>query len=532
MAVNNGAFYSQTQGLKLSTNSTNRVIVSTAGTTTFTGITSGSTLIDVRGTSGQLMSVTDTLTGSLLTVNNNIGGSIFQVNSNNSVIGGTPNTNTFVISGTNIGIGILTPTNKLHISDTTNPIRVEGLQLSGSSSNNRFLVTDSNGVVTYRTDVLTGSSSISAVTLSSSNILSVTSNGGSATTTTINAVTGGSYLNGTLIFSGSGNVNGVQITGFSTNTSTSFTGGTVSGATVFISGLTANTLNVTGRTRLDGVTADTLTVTGNTITSGLTATIISATTYQNLPNTLYTGNGVLSGNRVVNLSSYTLNFSSTTNPNTLIMSGGNVGIGTATLESKLQVSGLTTITGQWNTGSTVNGLHFSFGHPTFGANIGQIYSLQNGSAWRRLDVEGSPLVLNAQSGGNVGIGTVSPSNKLHVFAATDPIKVEGVQTSTDTELLTIDGSGVVHKVSVSSVGAFLRNETNSGATDTININQSIFNPSNLTVLSTSIFIVDTNADYYVLGDLYNDGEIVVNGTLKVGGNIYNSGTITGSGIIE
>jgi len=79
---------------------------------------------------------------------------------------------------------------------------------------------------------------------------------------------------------------------------------------------------------------------------------------------------------------------------------------------------------------------------------------------------------------------------------------------------------------------FLRNETNSGTTDTITINQSIFNPSNLTVLSTSVFIVDTNADYYVLGDFYNSGTTIVNGTLKVGGVIYNSGIITGSGIIE
>jgi hypothetical protein len=335
MAVNNGAFYSQTQGLKLSTNSTNRVIVSTAGTTTFTGITSGSTLIDVRGTSGQLMSVTDTLTGPLLTVNNNIGGSIFQVNSNSSIIGGSANTNTFVISGTNVGIGLSSPTAKLHVGTTSTYLKVIPQWFN------------SNTVGTWLDLSTDGPSGIGS---------------------------GGAGVNPWIAYASS---------------------------------------------------------------PGLWFTDASAgdIAYRN------TGGKLLFGN-----------------------TGGGAGM--------------------------------------------------------------------SLSSNNLGIGTVSPSNKLHVFAATDPIKVEGVQTSTDTELLTIDGSGVVHKVSVSSVGAFLRNETNSGATDTININQSIFNPSNLTVLSTSTFIVDTNADYYVLGDFYNSGTTIVNGTLKVGGNIYNSGTITGSGIIE
>jgi hypothetical protein len=170
---------------------------------------------------------------------------------------------------------------------------------------------------------------------------------------------------------------------------------------------------------------------------------------------LYNSNGTLTGNRVVNLSSYILNFSSSTNPDTLVLSGGSV-----------------------------------------------------------------------------GIGTISPTNKLHIYSTSDPLKLEGVQTSTDAELLTIDVSGVVHKISTSSISGFLRNETHSGATDTITINQSIFNPADLTVLSTSVFIVDTNADYYILGDLYNYGSVIVNGTLKVGGIIYNYGTITGSGIIE
>jgi hypothetical protein len=80
--------------------------------------------------------------------------------------------------------------------------------------------------------------------------------------------------------------------------------------------------------------------------------------------------------------------------------------------------------------------------------------------------------------------------------------------------------------------SFLRNETNASSTDKITINQSIFNPSNLTILSSSIFIIEENADYYILGDLINSGSLIVSGTLKVGGIIYNNGSIIGPGIIE
>ena len=46
--------------------------------------------------------------------------------------------------------------------------------------------------------------------------------------------------------------------------------------------------------------------------------------------TLYTGDGSLIGNRIVNLNNKTLNFSSSTNPNVLVLSGGSIGIGTNT----------------------------------------------------------------------------------------------------------------------------------------------------------------------------------------------------------
>ena len=79
MATTNGINYNQTRGLLLSTNGKNRVIVSTGGTTTFTGDTNGGTVLSVSGTNGGLFSVVDTNTGTLLEVLDNSNNPIFQV---------------------------------------------------------------------------------------------------------------------------------------------------------------------------------------------------------------------------------------------------------------------------------------------------------------------------------------------------------------------------------------------------------------------------------------------------------------------
>ena len=78
---------------------------------------------------------------------------------------------------------------------------------------------------------------------------------------------------------------------------------------------------------------------------------------------------------------------------------------------------------------------------------------------------------------------------------------------------------------------FLRNQTNPRSTDVIKVHESIFNPCDLEILSTSVFIVDDFACYYVLGDLMNYGALVVDGECKVGGELTGGGPITGSGII-
>jgi hypothetical protein len=84
-------------------------------------------------------------------------------------------------------------------------------------------------------------------------------------------------------------INGYDDTNASWRVLQTFTGGTVTGATIFTDGLTANTISATTYQNLPATPFLPLsggTVTGATIfTDGLTANTISATTYQNLPAT-------------------------------------------------------------------------------------------------------------------------------------------------------------------------------------------------------------------------------------------------------
>ena len=116
-------------------------------------------------------------------------------------------------------------------------------------------------------------------------------------------VTGGTYSNSIATFTN--NTGGTfNVTGLTTP----FTGGTVSGATIFTDGLTANTISATTYQNLpatpflplSGGTIDgNLSVTGDTELQSLTATTISATTYQNLPQDIFvTGGTYTSGNAI------------------------------------------------------------------------------------------------------------------------------------------------------------------------------------------------------------------------------------------
>ena len=85
-------------------------------------------------------------------------------------------------------------------------------------------------------------------------------------------------------------------------------------------------------------------------------------------------------------------------------------------------------------------------------------------------------------------------------------------------------------ITSSAIPYFLQNVVTDTAT--INSNDSIFSPADLLITTSGIFIIEENANYYVLGDLINSGSIIVDGTLKIGGNFFNYGSVVGSGVIE
>lgn len=144
---------------------------------------SGSTIFDVLGSQGQLFSVTDDLSGSLFSVNDISGIPILEVFSDNTIKMGTFGAEAITVSGSVVGIGVVSPQAKLHVSGNT---RIQG----GLSA-----------------------TTISATTYNGDNYI----NKGIYGTTTINSNNNQSML----VFSGSGTIGGSGYTDFIKVTNTS-----------------------------------------------------------------------------------------------------------------------------------------------------------------------------------------------------------------------------------------------------------------------------------------------------------------------
>jgi hypothetical protein len=100
--------------------------------------TSGATILNVAGTKGALFSVTDNLSGSLMSVNNDAGLPVFEVFSDDRVVAGRFGQNDFIMtSGGNVGIGTGVPSSKFHVVGTSTfngDVSSTGSFIAGSGS--------------------------------------------------------------------------------------------------------------------------------------------------------------------------------------------------------------------------------------------------------------------------------------------------------------------------------------------------------------------------------------------------------------
>ena len=113
ISAGGGGIFAQTGSFYATTNDLQITGSLTVGETSI--YKSGSTVLNVEGSSGQLFSITDTLSGSLYSVNDISGLPIFEVFSDDTIIAGAYNQNDFVITGSKVGIGTASPIVKLNV---------------------------------------------------------------------------------------------------------------------------------------------------------------------------------------------------------------------------------------------------------------------------------------------------------------------------------------------------------------------------------------------------------------------------------
>lgn len=128
-------------------------------------------------------------------------------------------------------------------------------------------------------------------------------------------------------------------------------------------------------------------------------------------------------------------------PGMVLTDAGKVGIGISTPANKLHLG--------TDMGSSVTDVA--------GKKLA-VYNDAGGTDFYGLGVSAATLQFHAAStaaeapgmvltgGGNVGIGTTAPSNKLHVSATADPLRLQGVQSGSGANLV-IDANGVVKQES-------------------------------------------------------------------------------------
>jgi hypothetical protein len=281
-------------------------------------------------------------------------------------------------------------------------------------------------------------------------------------------------------------------------------------------------------------TTNILTLTGDTMTSIVNG-VVSNKIGVNSNDWHIAGNASTNGNTNFLGTTDLQNLSFRTNnlQRMRIDTNGNVGIGTTAPVSRTSIQTVAT-TGNaialnlnnptaYGVGTGANGVAIRFNHtPNDAGSTGVIADIVGVSeaeststvgalAFRTRSgaVEATAEHMRITSAGLVGIGTAAPTNKLHIIATSNPLRLEGLQSGLISDsILTTDATGVVRRINSSLLGAgvepWYNQSTLSGATSNT---QNIYQMGNVgiqtTTSSTSLQLGNNTANannYIVLGE--------------------------------
>lgn len=367
-----------------------------------------------------------------------------------------------VINSNKVGIGILTPSEKLEVNGTT---KTTNLQMTTGAANGYVLKSDSSGKASWvNANTLTVSetdpqvSSITSgkvprwngTTLVDGNITDNGSNVGIGTSSP-----------GSKLTVSSGSTFAVEINGTSTSgtwigLNNSAIGGSnwsiLSGATSMLPGNLAFR-DGTGNIRMAiqssdgsvGIGTTSPTATLHTVGSGSKTISYSANLLTNEANSIVSGitkaalelkstgswTGVTSRNIGLYVSSVT---GSVNNYDAIFNGGGNVGIGTISPAHKLEVSGTTKTTNLQVTSGATNGYVLQSDGTGNGSWVNPA-TLSNGN-WTTTGSDQFSAV-----SGNVGIGTSAPSQKLEVSGTTKTTSLQVTNGASSGYVFQTDANG-------------------------------------------------------------------------------------------
>jgi len=194
--------------------------------------------------------------------------------------------------------------------------------------------------------------------------------------------------------------------------------------------------------------------------------------------------------------------------------GGNVGIGTTSPEGKLDVvaddgsttSAVKTLVLGGGTGTTGNGQYIQFrssSNVTLGSQISGSRTGAGAASDLRFSTTGSDSVvreaLRITAAGNVGIGTASPADKLHVAISSGNYQVGG------------DSSGNIYHKSQSGEHRF---RADGGTTNAFIIANNLISTLKTAYFSSNVGIgtASPSEKLHVVGDTRIEGNLTVNGT--------------------